>query len=121
MLTRPPDVPIDPRYSDRIAYVAGNPLDQKSVLATATVTVAIVAMMNFYGQIGSFQNPPIPRFSSVSIQFKWTVLARQVDTRIVIWALYNVILKHSFKRQVSVSEAQDLLGPRSGRHSRYST
>ena len=90
-LTGPPNVPIDTRYSSESYYSEDVPLDQRSLLATATVTMAKLAMMDFYGQMGNFQSTRVPGFSSISIQFRVTAPARQVETRIAVWAIFEVI------------------------------
>ncbi|MCJ1459134.1 hypothetical protein MMC28_009511 [Mycoblastus sanguinarius] len=91
-LTNPPVVPIDPRYGNELAFQGRTPLDQRSLLATATDTLGKLALKDFYGQIGSFKSTPVPGFSSVSIKFQVFPPAQQVETRIAVWAVYNLVL-----------------------------
>lgn len=90
-LTDPPSVPIDPRFDiGQITFSPDVPLDQNSFLATATLTMATIALMDFYGLIGSFQSPPAS-FSSISLQFRVTAPARHVETRIAVWAIWVLV------------------------------
>ena len=90
-LTSPPEVPIDPRFSSELYYTDHITLDQRSFLATATITMAIVALMDFYGQVGNFQSALVPAFSSVSIQFRVAAPARQIETRIAVWSIFVAV------------------------------
>lgn len=90
-LTSPPEVPFDPRFSSGLAYTDHVALDQRSFLATATVTMAIIASMDFNGQVGNFRNPLIPNFPGVSIQFRVAPPAQQVETRIAVWSIFVAV------------------------------
>lgn len=90
-LTVPPVVPVDPRFTYDWIDMDPVPLDQKSLIATATDTMAKLAAMNNNGQIGSFQSPPIPVFSSVIIRFRVIGPAQQVDTRFAVWGVYGLV------------------------------
>ena len=93
-LTDPPDMPIDPRFGiSSITYTPDVSLDQKAFLATTTQTMANLALKDFYGQIGSFQNPRVPGYSSISIQFRVTGPAQQIETRIAVWAVFVLVVK----------------------------
>lgn len=87
----PPGVPVDPRFSAEIAYFDDIPLDRESLLGTATATMGKLAETDFQGRTGNVHSP-LMRSSSVSIQFQVTTPARQVETRIAIWALYGAVL-----------------------------
>lgn len=90
-LTSPPELPTDPRFSSELFYTDHVQLDQRSFLATATVTMAIIALMDFYGQVGNFQSTLVPNFPSVSIQFRVGAPAQQVETRIAVWSIFVAV------------------------------
>lgn len=105
-LTLPPNVPVDPRISQKIFYTSAVPLDQKSIIGTATATMATLVNMDFWGWSGNFQSPPFPGFPSVSIQFRVTLSSRRIATRIIIWALYDVIHTMAKYRQYGQTKTE---------------
>ena len=92
-LTVPPVVPADPRFTYDWLDTDPVPLDQKSLIATATDIMAKLAAMDNNGQISSFQSPLIPGFPSVIIRFRviGPGSAQRVDTRFAVWGVYGLV------------------------------
>ena len=92
-LTALPDVPVDSRYDNQVAFQSPAPLDQNSLLAAATDTMGKLATRDFYGSIGNFQTTGVQvnDFSKISIQFKVSAPGQTVYTRIAVWALYDLV------------------------------
>ncbi len=58
---------------------------------TAVNEMAKLALLDWYGHIGSFRSTPLVGYSDISISIRTVPPAQQLDTRIAVWGLYAAI------------------------------
>ena len=86
-----PSAPIDPRFHITGFNGPDTPLPQNSLLMTAVNEMAKLALLDWYGNIGSFRSHPLPGYSDISISIRTVPPEEQLDTRIAVWGLFAAI------------------------------